>query len=606
MLECTILCRDSVVVPLQTRREWFRRVCKAYGRTALLLSGGAGMGYYHIGVVKALWEAKCLPSIISGASAGSLMCGFLAVRSDDEISQLFSPDCHTLFKACADPWSVKLTRWLSRGYLFDVNDWMVKLRRDFTKGDVTFAEAFSMTRRTVNITITSVSKYVPSIILNHKSTPDVIIWSAILASSAMPNIIQPVELLAKDSTGRIRPFHVHGKTWTDGTIKNDIPVKEIAAMHNANFFVVSQVNPHLIPFFYSSRGSTGRPTLYSPGSGYRGGFILSTLEKLLKLDMKKCQQQLQQQRLIALCISSRQHHCGRLISFVVSLWRVSGLQLLSELDLLPVVFGTDWRYIFLQPVSGTVTVVPSAPVSAYFRMITDPTYETLRDYIHIGESCTWPRLARISNHFRLERLLNDCKRALEAQAERQQQTGDEHKRRLLQREVREIMKEQKQKERWSSEGEGEDDADAADRSRAAKARGEEGAAGGAAGPGAEDESIIVEPVGEIDTAHPLRRASAALQSRKIERELKARVIREAKQQMETAASGRRGSTTAESDSAQQAGLASPPSARSEPPAVDAAPPIVFDGEGQAYLTDTADTDDEFDDDSLPASPLKNM
>jgi predicted acylesterase/phospholipase RssA len=155
---------------------------------------------------------------------------------------------------------------------------------------VTFAEAFSMTRRTVNITITSVSKYVPSIILNHKSTPDVIIWSAILASSAMPNIIQPVELLAKDREGRIRPFHVHGKTWTDGTIKNDIPVKEIAAMHNANFFIVSQVNPHLIPFFYSSRGSTGRPTLYSPGSGYRGGFILSTLEKLLKLDMKKCQQ----------------------------------------------------------------------------------------------------------------------------------------------------------------------------------------------------------------------------------------------------------------------------------------------------------------------------
>ena len=306
VLECTILVRDSEDVPLSTRREWFRRVRKAYGRTALLLSGGAGMGYYHIGVLKALWEAKCLPNIISGASAGSLMCGYLAVRKDEELTAFFSPDCHHLFRACADPWHVKLRRWLHKGYLFDVNDWMVKLRRDITKGDITFAEAYAMTGRTVNITITSVSKYVPSIILNYKSTPDVLIWSAILASSAMPNIIQPVELLCKDSEGRIRPFHVHGKTWTDGTIKNDIPIKEISSMHNANFFIVSQVNPHLVPLFFKSRGSTGRPSAHSSGSGYRGGFILSMMEKLLKLDMRK--------------------------------W----LQLLSELDLLPVVFGADW------------------------------------------------------------------------------------------------------------------------------------------------------------------------------------------------------------------------------------------------------------------------
>jgi hypothetical protein len=50
----------------------------------------------------------------------------------------------------------------------------------------------------------------------------------------------------------------------------------------------------------------------SIGTRMRGGFILSLLEKLLKLDMIK--------------------------------W----LHFLSQLDLLPVIFGTDWRYIFLQ------------------------------------------------------------------------------------------------------------------------------------------------------------------------------------------------------------------------------------------------------------------
>lgn len=39
----------------------------AYGRTALLLSGGATMGLFHLGIVKALQDQKLLPHIISGA-----------------------------------------------------------------------------------------------------------------------------------------------------------------------------------------------------------------------------------------------------------------------------------------------------------------------------------------------------------------------------------------------------------------------------------------------------------------------------------------------------------------------------------------------------------
>ncbi|RYH18195.1 hypothetical protein EON65_27530 [archaeon] len=37
------------------------------------LSGGAYLGYYHLGVVKALFEEGLLPRVISGASAGSIM-----------------------------------------------------------------------------------------------------------------------------------------------------------------------------------------------------------------------------------------------------------------------------------------------------------------------------------------------------------------------------------------------------------------------------------------------------------------------------------------------------------------------------------------------------
>jgi TAG lipase / steryl ester hydrolase / phospholipase A2 / LPA acyltransferase len=52
----------------------------AIGRSALLLSGGAILGMYHIGVVQTLIEADCMPKILAGSSAGSIIASFLATR----------------------------------------------------------------------------------------------------------------------------------------------------------------------------------------------------------------------------------------------------------------------------------------------------------------------------------------------------------------------------------------------------------------------------------------------------------------------------------------------------------------------------------------------
>ena len=72
------------------------------------------------GVLKTLLEAKCLPQILSGASAGSLMCSFIAVRTDQEVLRdLCVPEAERFFRACEEPFCVKLTRWLKKGYAFD-------------------------------------------------------------------------------------------------------------------------------------------------------------------------------------------------------------------------------------------------------------------------------------------------------------------------------------------------------------------------------------------------------------------------------------------------------------------------------------------------------
>jgi hypothetical protein len=41
------------------------------------LSGGAFLGFYHMGVVRALWTEGLLPRVISGASAGSIMTAII-------------------------------------------------------------------------------------------------------------------------------------------------------------------------------------------------------------------------------------------------------------------------------------------------------------------------------------------------------------------------------------------------------------------------------------------------------------------------------------------------------------------------------------------------
>ena len=57
-------------IPTDARLAFFNETRHAYGRTALLLSGGAALGFYHVGVVKTLMANRLMPRVLGGASAG--------------------------------------------------------------------------------------------------------------------------------------------------------------------------------------------------------------------------------------------------------------------------------------------------------------------------------------------------------------------------------------------------------------------------------------------------------------------------------------------------------------------------------------------------------
>jgi TAG lipase/steryl ester hydrolase/phospholipase A2/LPA acyltransferase len=155
---------------------------QAFGRSALLLSGGATFGMNHIGVMKTLWENKLLPRIISGASAGSIVCAVLCTRTDEEVPELLAGFCHgdlAVFEQEGNEDTVlgKISRFLKNRALFDISH-LTRVMREML-GDLTFQEAYNRTRRILNICVSSASLYELPRLLNYVTAPNVLIWSAV-------------------------------------------------------------------------------------------------------------------------------------------------------------------------------------------------------------------------------------------------------------------------------------------------------------------------------------------------------------------------------------------------------------------------------------------
>lgn len=155
---------------------------QAFGRSALLFSGGATFGMNHIGVLKALWEAKLLPRIISGSSAGSVVCAVFCTRSEEELPALlhtFADGDFTVFNEADREKNVleRAARFLKYGSWVDSSH-LARAMRSWL-GDITFQEAYNRSRRILNICVSSASIYELPRLLNYITAPNVLIWSAV-------------------------------------------------------------------------------------------------------------------------------------------------------------------------------------------------------------------------------------------------------------------------------------------------------------------------------------------------------------------------------------------------------------------------------------------
>ncbi|KAH8176315.1 patatin-like phospholipase domain-containing protein [Sarocladium implicatum] len=352
---------------LEEKRVLFKHINANYGRTALCLSGGAGFAHYHLGVVRGLLDADLLPDVITGTSGGALVAALVATRTDEELDELLVPALAQRINASSESMLVWVARWWRTGARFDAVEWAEKCSW-WTRGSMTFREAYERTGRILNVSCVPADPHSPTILCNYLTSPDCVIWSAVLASAAVPGILNPVVLMMKTSDGTLMPYSF-GHKWKDGSLRTDIPIKALNTHFNVNFTIVSQVNPHINLFFFSSRGTVGHPVTHRKGRGWRGGYLMSAFEHYLKLDMNK--------------------------------W----LKFIRHAELLPRPLGQDWSQLWLQEFSGTITIWPKSIPSDFWYILSDPDSARLARMIHEGKQSVFPKLKFIGNRLKVERMV---------------------------------------------------------------------------------------------------------------------------------------------------------------------------------------------------------
>ena len=234
---------DSDEIDVQQKLDFFYRANVCFGRSALMLSGGGVLGFYHLGVVKTLLEQGLLPRVISGSSAGALVAAVVGTHTDEQLEHFFEP-ANVLFEAEREA-SVFSRMFFGANPQIDVGDLEQLVARMVP--DLTFQEAYEKTGRQISMSVAPAEPHQRSRLLNAIASPNVYIRSAVMASCAVPGVFPPVMLMAKNVHGEAQPY-LPTRKWVDGSIADDLPAKRLSRLYSTNHYIVSMVNPIAIPF----------------------------------------------------------------------------------------------------------------------------------------------------------------------------------------------------------------------------------------------------------------------------------------------------------------------------------------------------------------------
>jgi NTE family protein len=230
-------------ITFEEKLDFFRRADHCFGRSAFMMSGSGSLFYFHFGVVKTLLEQNLLPGVISGSSGGAFVGAIIATHNRKNIDHLLDPE--TLVQRIEEETGHFKSDSVLRPSLMRQDE--IRAVVDSMVPDMTFEEAFKLTGCELNISIAPAEKHQKSRLLNAITTPNVLIREAVMASAAVPGVYPAVTLAARNHEGERQPY-LPARKWVDGSVSDDMPAKRLARLYGVNHYVVSQTNPHVIPF----------------------------------------------------------------------------------------------------------------------------------------------------------------------------------------------------------------------------------------------------------------------------------------------------------------------------------------------------------------------
>jgi len=342
---------DEAEVDFYDKLAFFEETSHAFGQSCLMLSGGAGLGFFHAGVIKALSQHNLLPNVISGASAGSIMAALIGTRTDLELLEILTPESiHEKFHR----WGV-WKGWFEESLLDSTNleNALIELF-DLT----TFEEAFDKTGRQITVTVSPADLHQYSRLLNARTSPNAIITQAVRASCAVPFMFSPVGLKAKNQAGEVIPY-IPNRKFADGSVMADMPFNRLARLYGVNHSIVSQTNPLAVPFLSRTKQHS------------KGVLALTTrhFAKMLK--------------------TNSVYACDVIENMVSGRTAKMGIHKVRSI--------IDQQYV------GDINIIPARGFKNLRHLLANPTVDSIASLISNAERATWGQIELIERSTRISK-----------------------------------------------------------------------------------------------------------------------------------------------------------------------------------------------------------
>lgn len=335
--------------------DFFQRASLCFGRSALMMSGSGTFLFFHVGVLKALWEQDLIPEIISGSSGGSFVAAVIGTRAKSDLTEIFNPEFINLeadLRTIFNRFVIRNSRQVGRR---ELEQSVAKLIPDLT-----FEEAYTLSGIHINISITPAETHQRSRLLNAVTSPNVMIREAVLASCCVPGVFAPVTLAAKNVHGERVPY-LPSRKWVDGSLSDDLPMKRLSRLYGVNHFIVSQTNPIVLPFISAEKND--------------GGFLATLSETGLKT--------IKDWGLAAGYLIQKPLHSDSYLSKLIN----------------------GYISVVSQTYTGDINILPSSRFLNLSRALAVRSNMEVYDLIREGEKAAWPEIEKIRLQTHVSRVL---------------------------------------------------------------------------------------------------------------------------------------------------------------------------------------------------------